>query len=89
MTPETEKTRDSRQNDSQQPLDLGRLVAPVLQVGLEFYSFGPRSQIIRDLFREQPNIFRGITDADGTKLPSVKDVLLFEALEERARLKAA
>ena len=89
MTPQTAQTRDSRQDDRQQPLDLGRLVAPVLQVGLEFYSFGPRSQIIRDLFREQPDIFRGISVADGTNLPNVKNVLLFEALEERARLKAA
>lgn len=89
MTPQIEQTRDSRQDDRQQPLDLGRLVAPVLQVGLEFYSFGPRSQIIRDLFREDPKIFSGTTDHDGTTVPSVKDVLLFLALEERARLKAA
>jgi hypothetical protein len=89
MTPQTVQTRDARQDDRQQPLDLGRLVAPVLQLGLEFYSFGPRSQIVRDLFREQPDIFRGTNVADGTNLPSAKNVLLFEALEERARLKAA
>ena len=89
MTPQTERTRDTRQDDRQQPLDLGRLVAPVLQLGLELFSFGPRSQIVRDLFREQPDIFRNTNVADGTNLPSVKNVLLFEALEERARLKAA
>jgi hypothetical protein len=89
MTPQTEQIRDARQDDRQQPLDLGRLVAPVLQAGLEFASFGPRAQIVRDLFREQPDIFRGTNVADGTNLPSLKNVFLFEVLEERARSIAA
>jgi len=89
MTPQAEQTRDSRQEGRQQQFDLGQLVAPALHLGLELHSFGLRSQAVRDLFLEQPDIFRGTNVADGTNLPSVKNILVSAALEERARLKAA
>ena len=89
MTPQTEQSRNQRQEERKDQFDLGKLFAPVAQLGLELYSFGPRAQIIRDLFREKPDIFQGINVADGTNLPSAKNVLLAMAIEERIGLKAA
>ena len=89
MTPQTEQIRNQRQEDRQDPFDLGRLAAPALQLGLEFHSFGPRAQIIKALFLEQPGIFEGTNVANGTNLPSVKNAFLAMVVDERMGLKAA
>lgn len=89
MAPQTAQTGDLTQNEGQATLDLGGLLAPVLQHGLGLYSFGLRSQIIRALYLEQPYIFRGVNASDGTNLPNAKSVLLFQVVEERARSQAA
>lgn len=89
MTPQTEQFRNQRQEGRQDPFDLGKLAAPALQLGLELHSFGPRAQIIKELFLEQPGIFEGTNVANGTNLPSVKNAFLAMVVDERMSLKAA
>ncbi|MEY4669734.1 MAG: hypothetical protein RL518_2433 [Pseudomonadota bacterium] len=89
MGPQIQQARDARQDQREERFDLGKVVAPVLQAGLELYSFGLRSQAVRDLFLEQPEIFRGMNVADGTNLPNVKNVMVAAALEERSLAQAA
>lgn len=89
MTPQTQHITNQRQEERQEPFDLGKLAAPALQLGLEFHSFGPRAQIIKALFLEQPGIFEGTNVANGTNLPSVKNAFLAMVVDERMGLKAA
>jgi hypothetical protein len=89
MTPHTQHITNKRQEERQEPFDLGKLAAPALQLGLEFHSFGPRAQIIKALFLEKPGIFEGTNVANGTNLPSVKNAFLAMVVDERMGLKAA
>jgi hypothetical protein len=86
MQPElqTNRTQATQERD----FDLGKLVAPVLKAGLEVtfesFAFGPVSKAVASLFRENPARFANLPLPDGTTLPSIRSMLLNDAIEERA-----
>lgn len=86
MQPELQQTPQLQKQE--RDFDLGKLVAPVLQTGLEItfdrLSAGPVARAIASLFRENPTRFDNVPVADGTTLPSVRSMLLNDEIQARA-----
>ena len=86
MQPELQQ--NSTQQTQERNFDLGKLVAPVLQTGLELtfetLAFGPVSKAVLSLFRENPARFENLPVADGTTLPSIRSMLLNDEIQARA-----
>lgn len=86
MQPALQQT--TTQQTQERDFDLGQLVAPVLKAGLEVtfesLAFGPVSKAVASLFRENPARFANLPVADGTTLPSIRSMLLNDAIEQRA-----
>ena len=86
MQPELQQN-NTRQTQERE-FDLGKLVAPVLQTGLEItferLSAGPVARAIASIFRENPSRFENLPVADGTNLPSIRSMLLNDEIQARA-----
>jgi len=89
MQPSLQPQR-TQQEEQQRDRPFEHLAAPALSTALDAVAFGPGPAAVKALFKMDPLIFRGMNIADGTNLPSLKNVLVATLLgEQEARVKAA
>jgi hypothetical protein len=88
MAPIIEQSRTT-QEQQQQDRGFEHLAAPALSKIFEMATFGPGPAAVRALFQIAPSVFDGMNIANGTNLPSIKNVLVEELLAEQAALSLA
>ena len=88
MAPIVEQSRTTEEQ-KQQDRGFEHLAAPALSKIFEMATFGPGPAAVRALFQIAPSVFDGMNIANGTNLPSIKNVLVEELLAEHAALSLA
>ncbi len=85
MAAEIQQNQNQPEQRAQQEQNpLRQLVQPLLQLGLEHFSFGVLTAAVRSLHLESPSLFEGVRDSGGVTMPSIKGMLLNQKIEDRA-----
>jgi hypothetical protein len=72
-----------RQQEESRDRGFEHLAAPALSTGLEFATFGPGPAAVKAVFKKAPSVFEGMNVANGTNLPSIKNVLVNDLIAQQ------
>ena len=79
MQPALQPQRN-QQEEQQRARQFEQLAGPALSTTLDAVAFGPGPAAVKAAFKINPFMFEGMNIADGTNLPSLKNILVADLL---------